>query len=210
MADSQHSARDRALLRTRAPGPRGTVRQEPAGRSADSALVGALTLVIKRQDRELAEFRRQTALTSGVAEELRGLIHADLAVDAAAVLAGAVGLLEDLELQVAPRFSGEDTASVEAMVAALEAQIAGLGAESKIIHLWRDWADLLRPTAAGADDRALDLALELTTPGGISAPATWMCPDCGGTVDDCNVTGPRPPVHRHHDLPVAMVTRAPL
>jgi hypothetical protein len=61
--------------------------------------------------------------------------------------------------------SSEDTASVGAVLGTLEAQIAELGAESKIRHLWRDWTDLLGPAGLGAIDRSLNLVLDQVTPG---------------------------------------------
>jgi hypothetical protein len=69
-------------------------------------------------------------------------------------------------------FSADDTASIAAVASMLENERAKLGSASppsKVAPLWLDWADLLGPTAAGGEtDRALGLALELTTPGGIS------------------------------------------
>jgi hypothetical protein len=58
----------------------------------------------------------------------------------------------------------EDVASVSEIIDALEAQIAQLGPASKVVHLWRDWMDLLGPSASGETDRAIDLALNLVTP----------------------------------------------
>lgn len=64
------------------------------------------------------------------------------------------------------RLSDEDAASIKEVLTMLEYQAGSLGAESKIAGVWRDWADLLRPVAGGATDRALDLVLDQVTPSG--------------------------------------------
>lgn len=45
------------------------------------------------------------------------------------------------------KWSVEDAASLAAVIVMLEDQAAKLGATSKAAGIWRDWADLLRPTA---------------------------------------------------------------
>lgn len=62
--------------------------------------------------------------------------------------------------------SSEDIASVGVVLSALERQAAKLGPTSKVIHLWRDWSDLLAPADTGTADRPLDLVLDQATPGG--------------------------------------------
>jgi hypothetical protein len=61
MADITVSPRAVDVLR-RANRSNRSTRQEPVGRIADSALVGALALVIKQQDVELTELRRAEQL----------------------------------------------------------------------------------------------------------------------------------------------------
>jgi len=44
----------------------------------------------------------------------------------------------------------EDTASIETVLKTLEAQAKDLGPTSRVAGVWRDWADLLRPTCIEA------------------------------------------------------------
>jgi len=46
--------------------------------------------------------------------------------------------------------SSEDMASVAAVLAVLDQQARNLEPVSRVADVWRDWADLLRPTAAEA------------------------------------------------------------
>lgn len=67
------------------------------------------------------------------------------------------------------RLSSEDVASVGIVLGALKMQAAALHPASRIAHLWRDWIDLLEPTADVASDgmvrdRALLIALDQTSP----------------------------------------------
>jgi hypothetical protein len=62
-----------------------------------------------------------------------------------------------------------DTASVTAVLGTLDAQASVGGATSNMAGVWRDWADLLRPTAELQDgepitDRALLIVIESVTP----------------------------------------------
>lgn len=63
--------------------------------------------------------------------------------------------------------SSEDAASAAFVLGVLEDRIRQLSPTSRLTHLWRDWADLLAPAATGSTDRALDVALDLVTPGGL-------------------------------------------
>lgn len=70
--------------------------------------------------------------------------------------------------------SPEDVASLATVVGVLEAEVAALASGSRIVGVWRDWMDLLRPTAqadgrTAVDDRALLIVLDQVTPGGIGA-----------------------------------------
>ena len=107
-------------------------------------------------------------------------------------------------------FSTDDAASIAAVVNMLENEGAKLNTCSKVAPLWLDWVDLLRPTAADQPDRAMDLALELVTPGGIgiSSPEEWLCPVCGAVVADRDVADARPPLHEHRGRAVALIGRA--
>jgi hypothetical protein len=46
------------------------------------------------------------------------------------------------------KFSAEDAASMDAVIGMLDNEAATLGRDSDVAGVWRDWADLLKPTAA--------------------------------------------------------------
>ncbi len=62
------------------------------------------------------------------------------------------------------RLSSEEIASIGVVLAALKLEAAKLDPTSKVAGLWRDGIDLLKPTHAGVEDRALTLRLSQVNP----------------------------------------------